>query len=224
MKRFDGFKAGLEISDEEYKWIDFSLDKTYQAMFEAGKQFKELFAAYLVIVIVSWILTYSKGAATEPGTSTVKVPLLDLLLDRRHAAIAAVVIATGILVALVCLVVYEEVLRWRAEGLVLIRYGAISQVGDVPSDNYWYLRFPSLLRMSLFLSGSQTIIENVFAYVFLLIFGNRIIFSWDVRMESRQTAFVALPSTAWANCRCLHITVSGDTFVDHCVSSCSGRG
>ena len=169
MKRFDGFKAGLEISDEEYKWIDFSLDKTYKAMFEAGKQFKELFAAYLVIVIVSWILTYSKGAATEPGTSTVKVPLLDLLLDRRHAAIAAVVIATGILVALVCLVVYEEVLRWRAEGLVLIRYGAISQVGDVPSDNYWYLRFPSLLRMSLFLSGSQTIIENVFAYVFLLI-------------------------------------------------------
>src|SRR5437016_9932478 len=78
--------------------------------------------------------------------------------------------------------------------------------------------------MSLFLSGSQTIIENVFAYVFLLIFGNRIIFSWDVRMESRQTAFVALPSTAWANCRCLHITVSGDTFVDHCVSSCSGGG
>ena len=167
---FDPHKVGLVITQEDYQWLDFAIEKTHTAFYDAGKKFEKFFGTYLVFLILSAIVTYGRGIGADAhGTeSGVKIPLLELVLDRRYAAIALVVLSTAVLLALVCQVVYEEVLRWRTEGLILIRYGQISKVGDVPDDEYWYLRYPSLFRMSLFLSSSYRV-GAVFGNAFLVI-------------------------------------------------------
>ncbi len=185
----DLYKVGLTISTEDYEWLDFSLEKTQSALYDAGKKFEKLFTTYLVFFVLAAILTYGRGIGTEgPGsTSLVKVPSLDLSLDRRYAALALIVLSTAALSSLICLVVYEEVLRWRTEGLVLIRYGKISEIGDVPDDHYWYLRYPSLFRMSLFLSSSYRAGTMIVTSMFQLIALSGLIlpgvFAWHVGKE-----------------------------------------
>jgi len=185
----DLYKVGLTISTEDYEWLDFSLEKTQSALYDAGKKFEKLFTTYLVLFVLAAILTYGRGIGTEGlgSTSLVKVPLLELSLDRRYAALALIVLSTAVLSSLVCLVVYEEVLRFRTEGLVLIRYGKISEIGDVPDDHYWYLRYPSLFRMSLFLSssyyGAGTVISNMFLMIALSGLIMPEVFAWHVGKE-----------------------------------------
>ncbi len=163
-------EVGLTATKDDLEWLDFSLEKTYSALQDAGKRFEKLFATYLVLFFISAILTYSKtaGGAGELG---IKVPFLDLSLNRPYAAFTVIILATGVFFSLVCLVVYEEVLRWRLEGLILIRHGEISTVGHEPkteTEIYWYLNYPSLFRTSLFLSSAYRFGRVVMSTYFLV--------------------------------------------------------
>jgi hypothetical protein len=71
----------LDVSEEDYLWLDFTIEKTYSALCEAGKKLEKLFVAYLVLLAVAGVLTYSRSLG---GSGDFKVPFLALSLDRRH--------------------------------------------------------------------------------------------------------------------------------------------
>jgi hypothetical protein len=169
----------LNISEEDYLWLDFTIEKTYSALSEAGKKLEKLFVAYLVLLAVAGVLTFSRSLG---GSGDFKVPFLDLSLDRRHAAIVVTVLATCELFGLVCTAVYEEVLRWRLEGLILVRYTDASTIGDVPDAHFWYLLYPSLFRMSNFLSASRfsRFIPLLFFYFGLVGLISPWLFGWHI--------------------------------------------
>lgn len=152
----------LDISEEDYQWLDFTIEKTHATLDEAGKRFEKFFISYLGLLTLAAILTFSRSTASGPNEF--KVPFLQLTVDRHYAAMLVIVLATCVLFSLVCTGVYEEVLKWRLEALVLVRYGGISTLGDVEESKFWYLLYPSLFRMSLFLKAyrASRFIPSVF--------------------------------------------------------------
>ncbi len=139
----------LDISEDDYAWLDFTIEKTHDALYDAGKKFEKLFISFLALLSLAAILAYGHAAFT--GTEEFKVPFLELSLDRRYAAILIEFLATCAFSSLVLAGIYEEILRWRLEGLLLVRYGELSKLGDTAPVSLWYLLYPSLFRISLFL-------------------------------------------------------------------------
>jgi hypothetical protein len=158
----------LNITEEDNLWLDFTIEKTHAALYDTGKKFEKLFLTYLGLVAVAVMLAYGPSAITV--ANDFKVPFLELSLDRRYAAVLVVFLASCAFFSLICAGMYEETLRWRLEGLVLVRYGDLSKLGDVSDVNFWYFTYPSLFRISLFLKTYRP------SFIIPLLFGVMVLF------------------------------------------------
>jgi hypothetical protein len=122
--------------------IKFEIDKTHQALFEAGKSLGTSFLTYLSVLCLTALLVF--GTTVEEGVS---VPLLGLKVTRDLAAALSLLLCYVVAIWMISLQVLTASLTTRLSTLLEIRYKRSTL-------DSWYLQYPSPLHSIRYLIDS----------------------------------------------------------------------
>jgi hypothetical protein len=112
-------------------WLDFEIEKVHQSLYEAGKCSSQTFFTYLALAGLTGLLSYGQGAKDE-----VAVPLIQLTVDKRSAALIVHILAIMVIFWFQYLVAYENALMTTLSQLIRRRY-------EIRFFDEWQFMYPS---------------------------------------------------------------------------------
>jgi hypothetical protein len=112
-------------------YLDFELDKTYKKYFEAGSILGKAFLTYLLLLSFSAILALDKGIGND-----VKVPFLEVPLNKRYAALIVLALGAGALYWYLSTLMITQLVNHKLTLLIRERYG-------VSKASKWNWAYPS---------------------------------------------------------------------------------
>lgn len=154
--------------------VKFQIDKTYQALFEAGKHRGEAYLSHLLMLFLLTVLVFATGPKNE-----VTVPFVQLTVDKYQAAILVIIISFGTLYRLQVSALHESLLLAKIHTLIHNR-------ADVCLSQEWYLRCPTVFSSTTLLIHSQpewghNLLARIFAFSHLLtVFVAPFFFTWKI--------------------------------------------
>jgi hypothetical protein len=112
-------------------YLDFEIDKTQESFYEAGSVLGRSFLVYLSLISTSALLVYGNGFNNE-----VKVPFVELTVNKIYAAIIALVLGSAALYWFFLTLVLNRLLAAKLGALIHERYG-------VRKTARWNFAYPS---------------------------------------------------------------------------------
>jgi hypothetical protein len=130
------------IVDETNKWLedqkrlnelhlDFVIDKTYKTYFEAGNNLGKAFLSYLLLMCLAGMLVFGQGVS-----DSVKIPFLDLTVNKSYAALIVLVISCGSLYWFMSTLMLHQMLGQKLAWMLHERYGTFT-------ISLWKIAYPS---------------------------------------------------------------------------------
>lgn len=113
-------------------WLDFEIDKIHKSLYEAGKHSGQTLFTYLALAGLTALLMYGKAAKDE-----VAVPLIQLSVDKRSAALIIHMLAIAAIFWFQYLVAYENALMTKMSQLIESRH-------KIRFFEEWQFMYPSL--------------------------------------------------------------------------------
>jgi hypothetical protein len=153
--------------------LDFWIEKTHAALFEADKITGNALLTYLLMLCLTALLVLSEGVEDR-----VSVPLLQLTFNKIYAAALILTLSCGAFFWFLSTRLHSHLLGFKLDELLEKRCGRV--------ENSWSLSYPSIYNtsMTVFASSRSMVIDIIFIVLFaILLFSGFVLplyFAWKI--------------------------------------------
>jgi hypothetical protein len=141
------------------EYLDFLLEKTYKTYIEAGSNVGKAFLTYLLLISLATLLVFGWGDMENQ----VKVPFLELSLNKLYAATIILVLSCGALYWFLSTGVLLKMLGFKIRWLIKERYG-------INKANNWNIDYPSPYRVFINMNAAHVGIITGLSFMSFFLF------------------------------------------------------
>jgi hypothetical protein len=127
--------------------LDFQIEKTYQTLLDVSRSTGKTVVTYLALIVLALCLAFGESMGIE---DKVKVPIIDLTVDKRYAAAGSLILSYLTLLRASLLIAGNNFLDVKFRRLLHERYGGLCDV-------VWHMKPPSFFDLVIHQASSSSL-------------------------------------------------------------------